>query len=106
MTGPRRASSRTILATPRMQSVVASEEQPNLRIFVARNQCSRERDEDRSPPQILSAHVRRILAIARGESYHRLMATASAAFSNTPRLRRALFYQLRELLDWTAHLVA
>src|SRR2546430_5421924 len=38
---------RSILETPLMQSLVASEEPPNLRIFIARNQCSRERDEDR-----------------------------------------------------------
>jgi len=36
---------------------VASEEPPNLRIFIDRNQCSRERDEDHGTPQILSAHV-------------------------------------------------
>src|SRR5215208_2732847 len=70
MTGPGRASSRTILATSRIQSVVASEEPPNLRIFIARNQCSRERGEGRGPPQILSAHTDEFLAIPRAVASH------------------------------------
>src|SRR5882757_7654966 len=102
MTGPRRASSRTILATSRMQSVVSSEEPPNLRIFIARNVAA-------NVTRIATRHkfcrhtCDEFLAIARGEPYHRLMVVAPTASSSAPRLRRVLSCHLRELQDCPVH---
>src|SRR5205807_10342754 len=103
MTGPRRASSRTILATSRMQSLVASEEPPNLRIFIARNQCSRECDEDRGAPQILSAHFDEFLAIALGDPTADLRQLLEQRFPACPGLVTCLFVTLANVgIVWLA----